>query len=85
MLRTVSSELVRVTGAPARLSSGQASSTWSRKQWPTLSRIVCSPASSDGSIDLRVGPRVALRHDDLERLLVEELGRHARRVRTAAR
>ena len=53
MLRTVSSELVRVTCASARLSSGHASSTWSRKQWPTLSRIVCSPASSSGRIDLR--------------------------------
>ena len=53
MLRTVSSELVRATCASARLSSGQASSTWSRKQWPTLSRIVCSPASSSGWIDLR--------------------------------
>src|SRR5450755_960167 len=54
MLRIVSSELLRVTGASPRLSSGQLSSTWSRKQWPTLSRIACSPASSDGSIDLRL-------------------------------
>ena len=32
MLRIVSSELLRVTGASPRLSSGQLSSTWSRKQ-----------------------------------------------------
>ena len=48
MLRTVSSEFVRVTRVSARLSSGQLSSTWSRKQWPTLSRIVCSCVSSSG-------------------------------------
>ena len=46
MLRTVSSEFVRVTWVSLRLSSGQESSTWSRKQWPTLSRIVCSLGSS---------------------------------------
>src|SRR5436190_17605666 len=54
MLRTVSSELVRAVGTPWRLSSGQASSTWSRKQWPTFSRIACSPASSSGRTDLRL-------------------------------
>ena len=48
MLRAVSSELVRVTCESVRFSSGQASSTWSRKQCPTLSRIVCSRASSSG-------------------------------------
>ena len=53
MLRTVSSELVRAVGTSWRLSSGQASSTWSRKQWPTFSRIACSPASSSGWTDLR--------------------------------
>jgi len=53
MLRTVSSELVRVTCASARFSSGQASSTWARKQCPTLRRIVCSAGSSSGAIDLR--------------------------------
>ena len=53
MLRTVSSEPVRVTCASARLSSGHASRTWSRKQWPTLSRIGCSAASSSGRIDFR--------------------------------
>ena len=79
MLRTVSSEFVRVTCASARLSSGQASSTWSRKQWPTLSRIVCSPASSSGRIDLRFAHLWPARDDDLERLLVQELGDDARR------
>ena len=50
----VPGDFVRVTGASPRLSSGQLSSTWSRKQWPTLSKMVCSPASSDGWIDFRL-------------------------------
>ena len=60
MLRTVSRDVVRVTCASARLSSGQASSTCSRKQWPTPSRIACSPASSSARIDFRRGPPVSL-------------------------
>ena len=59
MLRTVSSELVRVTCASARFSSGHDSSTWSRKQWPTLSRIVFSPASSAGLHRLALRPTCA--------------------------
>jgi hypothetical protein len=42
-----------VTWAPPRFNSGQASSTWSRKQWPTPSRIACSQARSAAPIDLR--------------------------------
>ena len=53
MLRTVSSELPRVTRESARFSSGHASSTCSRKQWPTSSRIGFSAASSSTCIDLR--------------------------------
>ncbi len=39
----------------------------------------CSAASSSGRMFFRRGPLVARRNDDLERLLVEELGDHARR------
>src|SRR5439155_3458015 len=53
MFRTVSSELLRVSSAPGLLSSGHVSSTWLRKQLPTLSRMQFSAESSFGSIAVR--------------------------------
>ena len=79
MLRTVSSEFVRVTCASARFSSGHASSTWSRKQWPMLSRIVFSAGELVRADRLALRPLVRRGHDDLERLLVQEFGDDARR------
>ena len=71
MLRMVSSELPSLPCTGGRVNSWQASSTWSRKQWPTLSSSRFCAASSSGRIVLAPRPGMLRRHDHAKLLAVE--------------
>jgi hypothetical protein len=74
MLRAVSSELVRVTAAPARFSSGQRVEHLIAKAVADVEqdRVLARQLVRMDRLALR--PLVRERHDDLERLFVQELG-----------
>jgi hypothetical protein len=79
MLRTVSSEFVRAVGRPWRLSSGHGVEHLVAEAVADVEQDRVLAGQLVGPHRLALGPLVLARHDDLERLLVQEHGRHARR------